>query len=85
MTSERLGMLGAKISEWRAAKGLRQADLAEAVQQLEAAAGTISEAACSSAVIAHIEAGIYWPSVRRLCAIAEALGSDASTLLRGIL
>lgn len=77
--------IGARVRHWRETAGLTRAALAERVAAIEAKAGVGEGKTCSGAVIAHVESGEYGCSVKRLCAISEALGKTAQALVAGIL
>lgn len=86
VTDDEWRAIGRRIAERRAALGWTQARLASEVSAHESAAGAAEgDAECAPATIARYESGTIGCSTSRLCAIAEVLGTDAATLLDGIL
>lgn len=86
VTDDEWKAIGRRIAEMRVAHGWSQARLAALVSAYETSAGAAEgDAECAPATITRYEAGSIGCSTSRLCAIAEVLGTDAATLLRGIL
>jgi len=65
------GAVGIVVAQYRIRKGFSQAALAD-------------QLCCDISYISQLERGLINPSLRRIFAIAEALGMDAATLIRKV-